>query len=91
MSQVETAQMIAGQRTVTAQALLENRADLRGYPYRYLAIHSYTLLRGEGIRILMAAIELLENYGWTLVTVTHVDNNLYAMMRQAKAPSRPAG
>jgi hypothetical protein len=82
MSQIETAAMIANQRTVTAAALLENRADLRGYPHRYVAIHSYTLLRGEGMRALMAAIELLEGYNWTLITVTQVDNNLYAVMRQ---------
>ena len=82
MSQIETAAMIASQRMVTAAGLLENRADLRGYPHRYVAIHSYPLLRGEGIRVLMAAIELLEGYGWTLVTMTQVDNNLYAVMRQ---------
>ena len=82
MSQIETAAMLANQRVVTAQGLLENRADLRGYPHRYIAIHSYPLLRGEGMRVLMAAIELLENYQWTLISVTQVDNNLYAVMRQ---------
>lgn len=82
MSQIETAAMLASQRVVTAQGLLENRADLRGYPHRYIAIHSYALLRGEGMRHLMAATELLENYHWTLVTMTQVDNNLYAVMRQ---------
>lgn len=81
MSQIETASMIASQRMVTAVGLLENRADLRGYPHRYVAIHSYTLMRGEGLRVLMAATELLEQYGWTLVTMTQVDNNLYAIMR----------
>lgn len=82
MSQVETAAMLANQRVVTAQGLLENRVDLRGYPHRYIAVHSYTLVRGEGLRALMAATELLENYNWTLVTMTQVDNNLYAVMRQ---------
>jgi hypothetical protein len=82
MSQIETAAMLASQRQVTAQALLENRADLRGYPHRYLAVHSYTLLRGEGMRAVMAAVELLDGYGWALVTITQVDNNLYAVMRQ---------
>lgn len=86
MSQIETAAMIAGQRVVTAAGLLENRADLRGYPHRYVAIHSYTLLRGEGLRALMAATELLEGYGWTLITMTQVDNNLYAVMRQSQPP-----
>jgi len=82
MSQIETAAMLANQRVVTAQGLLENRVDLRGYPHRYIAVHSYTLLRGEGLRVLMAAIELLESYNWALITVTQVDNNLYAVMRQ---------
>jgi hypothetical protein len=90
MSQVETASMIANQRMVTAGGLLENRADLRGYPFRYVAIHSYTLLRGEGLRVLMAAVELLEQYGWTLVNMIQVDNNLYAVMRQPQQPPRPA-
>jgi hypothetical protein len=89
MSQIETAQMIASQRTVTAAGLLENRADLRGYPHRYLAIHSYPMLRGEGMRMIMAAIEVLERYGWTLVTMTQVDNNLYAIMRQPQQPQAP--
>jgi hypothetical protein len=79
---METAAMVANQRMVTAAGLLENRVDLRGYPHRYVAIHSYMLLGGEGLRLLMAAIELLENYHWTLITLTQIDNNLYAVMRQ---------
>ena len=82
MSQIESAAMIASQRVVTAAGLLENRVDLRGYPHRYVAIHSYALMRGEGMRAVMAAIEVLEGYGWTLITITQVDNNLYAVMRQ---------
>ncbi|HEX6684950.1 MAG TPA: hypothetical protein VF062_19330 [Candidatus Limnocylindrales bacterium] len=87
MSQIETASAIASQRVVTAAGLLENRADLRGYPHRYLAIHSYTLLRGEGVRVLLAATELLEQYGWSLVNMMQVDKNLYAVMRQPRQGS----
>lgn len=89
MSQIETAQMIASQRVVSAAGLLANRADLRGYPHRYLAIHSHVLLRGEGVRTTLAAVELLELYGWSLVNIMEVDNQIYAFMRRHDAPGQP--
>lgn len=84
MSQIETPQMLAAQRTVTAAGLLENRADMRGYPHRYINIHSYALLRGEGMRVLVTAAEYLEQFGWALVNIVQVENNLYAVMRRVK-------
>jgi hypothetical protein len=82
MSRVETSEMIANQRVVTAAGLLNNQADLRGHPHRYLAIHSYKLLGGEGMRMAMAAMEYLDQFGWRLVNIVEVDNQIYAVMRR---------
>jgi hypothetical protein len=82
MPEIETAETIANLRTVTAAAVLENRADLRSYPYRYLAIHSYSMMRGQGVRAVMAAAEMVEQWGWQLVNIMETDKQIYGFMRR---------
>lgn len=96
MPEIETAEIIANQRYVTARALLEGRADLRSYPYRYLAIHSYIHIMGERVQLLLAAVEMVEQWGWELVTMVEINQSIYAFMRRATrhpapAPAAPAG
>lgn len=88
MSNIETAEMIAGQRYVTARALLEGRADLRTYPFRYLAIHGYIHVMGERVQMMLAAIEMVDQWGWELVTMVEINQSVYAFMR--RRPIQPA-
>jgi hypothetical protein len=82
MSQIETAEQIAARQLVTAPAVLENRADLRTYPHVYLAVHNYGQMQAEGVRQLIAAVEVLHRMGFDLVTVTEIRNQLYAIVRR---------
>jgi hypothetical protein len=82
MSQIETAEQIAARQLVTAAAVLENRADLRTYPHVYLSVHDYPLAQGEGMRRLIAAVEVLHRMGFDLVTISEVRNQLYAIVRR---------
>jgi hypothetical protein len=54
---------------ITAAAILEHKADLRTYPYRYLCIHAYRQTGGTGLRQVMAAAEMLSYQGWDLVSI----------------------
>lgn len=85
MSQIETAEMIAGKHLVSAAAVLENRADLRSYPHRYLAVHGYAMMRGEGLRLVMSAVEMLDKYGYELVCISELKDQVYAFMRRVAA------
>lgn len=74
--------MIARQRYVTAQAILEGRADMRSYPFRYLAIHGRVHMGGDRVAGLLAAIEVVERWGWELITILEYDKSVYAFMRR---------
>jgi hypothetical protein len=82
MSQIETAEQIASRQLVTAAAVLENRADLRTYPHVYLTVHGYPMVQGEGLRLVIAAVEVLHRMGFDLVTVSEIRNQLYAVVRR---------
>ena len=82
MTNVETAEMLARQRYVTAPAILEGRVDMRSYPFRYLAIHANIHIGGERVAGLLAAIEVVEKWGWELVTILEYDKSVYAFMRR---------
>jgi predicted ATPase len=69
MANLETAEMIGQRRRVSAEALLEGRADLSQYPFQLLTIQT---LRGAGIERVAyctSAAEFLMQYGWELVSV----------------------
>lgn len=71
-------------RTVTAEAILGNRADLRGYPYRLLCVVVQRGIGGDQVTQAVAAAEVLEAYGWELVTVSEFASSriVYAILRR---------
>ncbi len=75
--------VIARRRLVDAMAVLENRVDLRGYPYRYLAVVAERGTGPDRVTYAMAAAEMLSAYGWDLVNVGEFfDHNAYAFLRR---------
>jgi hypothetical protein len=82
MTNVESADMLARSRLVTAQAVLEGRADMRAYPFRYLAVHGHVHVGGDRVSALLAAVEVVEKWGWELVTFLEYDKSVYAFMRR---------
>jgi hypothetical protein len=79
--------MIISRRTVDAGALLQQTADLRGYPYRFLSVHATGVDLSIRVTMLTAAVEILENYGWDLVSTLGGDSyGLIAMLRRRGEP-----
>ncbi|GAA2357411.1 hypothetical protein Cme02nite_51040 [Catellatospora methionotrophica] len=79
----ETPELIAHRRMISARTILENKADLRPYPHRHLAIVSQLMAAGEGITQLLAAVEILDRFGWDLINVSEMTGRqVYAFMRQ---------
>ncbi|WP_144122487.1 transcriptional regulator [Catellatospora sichuanensis] len=79
----ETPELVAHKRMISARTVLENRADLRAYPHRHLAIVSQLMAAGEGVTQLLAAVEILDRFGWDLVNVSELTGRqVYAFMRR---------
>ncbi|GLZ09183.1 hypothetical protein Acsp03_66490 [Actinomadura sp. NBRC 104412] len=78
MRKIETPQEIAQKRTVTADALLSGSVDLRMYPHRHVAVvsHGNAAMSLTGV---IAAVEYLCQWGWELVSLTNVGNNITMM------------
>ncbi|MEU8298905.1 transcriptional regulator [Micromonospora sp. NPDC048909] len=87
----EAPEQIARTRTVTADAVLGNRVDLRGYPYRLLSVVSHGV-GGDRVTQAIAAAEVLETFGWELVTVSEFGSSrmVYAVLRRVAGPG-PVG
>lgn len=88
MVALETAEMIARSRMISAQALFEGRADLNGYPFRLLGVYSLRAQGLDNVSMVLGAAEMLMQYGWELVNVskfTSDTSSACAIMR------RPAG
>ncbi len=78
MGRHQSPQEIARTRYVIAESVLEGQVDLSGYPFRHLAVIAYPGSR-TGIRLakvtgLLAAVEVLTQWGWVLVNVTTNDS-----------------
>lgn len=88
MSRTESPEMIARMRTVSAEALLGNRVNLREYPFRHLAVSCQTGIGPDRMAHAMAAVELLDRYGWELVNLSEFGTSrvLYAIMRRREPP-----
>jgi hypothetical protein len=88
MANLETADMIAKTRRVTAEGLLEGRADLSQYPFQLLTIHTLRGTAVERVAFVASAAEFLMQYGWDLVNVVALGQAdiACAVMRR-----RPAG
>jgi hypothetical protein len=89
MLHVETADMIARTRRVSARALFEGRADLNGYPFQLLAITAQTGNPWDDLTAVLAGAEFLMPYGWELVSVshpTHAAHSAAAVVRRVPQP-----
>ncbi|MFC7546914.1 transcriptional regulator [Plantactinospora sp. GCM10030261] len=84
MVAMETADMVARRRFVSAQAIFERRADLSGYPFRLLSVISERGLGMDQVSAVMAAAEMLMPHGWDLVNITESasSNRACAVMRR---------
>jgi hypothetical protein len=85
MRSVETPQEIAHKRTVSAEAVLTGRVDLRAYPHRHLTVLATGYNVPAMLTEVMASAEHLSQWGWELVNVANVGNNvgfLCAVMRR---------
>jgi hypothetical protein len=78
MAYLETAEMIARSRTVTAGALFEGRADLNGYPFQLLGVIQDGQLGMNHVSLVLAAAEMLLPYGWQLVNVSEFSSGGHA-------------
>ncbi|MEV6491108.1 transcriptional regulator [Actinoplanes sp. NPDC051633] len=74
MANLETADMIAKTRRVSAEGLLEGRADLSQYPFQLLTIQTLRGAAVERIAYVASAAEFLMQYGWDLVNVVAIGN-----------------
>ncbi|TYC01197.1 transcriptional regulator [Micromonospora sp. WP24] len=85
MAALETPEHVARTRTVTAEAVLANRVDLRGYPHRLLSVVSHRGIGGDQITQALAAAEVLESFGWELVTVSEFASSrlVHAVLRRS--------
>ncbi|MFX0593930.1 transcriptional regulator [Melissospora conviva] len=84
MAPAETPEQIMHTRTVTADTVLSNRVDLRGYPYRLLTVVANRGIGAHQMTQAVAAAEVLEALGWELVTISEIGNSqlLYAVVRR---------
>lgn len=84
MSMRETPQTIAQRRMVTAEAVLTGTADLRGYPYRYLAIMSHRGVGPERVTQALMAADALAQFGWELLNVAEFGHSklVHAFLRR---------
>lgn len=84
MAVAESPEQIARTRTITAAAILENRADLRTYPHRLLTILSHHGVGADKVTQAVAAAEVLEQFGWELVTIAEFASSrlVYAVLRR---------
>ena len=73
--------MSAPDAVITAAMILENKIDMRGYPYRYLSVYTYNKFRGDGVRQVLAAAEMLSHQGFDLVNISEFSGNqIHAIM-----------
>lgn len=82
----ETAETIFQRREVTAEAVLEQRADLRAYPHHYLRMTSDANNRSDGLHTITIAVDYLRHYGWQLVTITVLDGTVIATVGRDLTP-----
>lgn len=84
MSNLDSPESIARRRMVNADAVLANRVDLRGYPYRNLVILSQGGFVSDRVTAAVAAAEVLDRFGWELVNVAEFGSSrlVFAFLRR---------
>ena len=78
----ETPEIVAERRVVRASAILDRTIDLRGYPYRHLAVQAAGGLGLRPLTTAMTVADVLEPLGWELVNVAVLNNLTYAFYRR---------
>lgn len=79
----DSPEKIAQRRLVDAAAVLENRVDLRGYPFRYLAVVSERGVGPDRVSYAIAAAEVLSQFGWDLINVAQFyERYTYAFLQR---------
>jgi hypothetical protein len=70
--------------TVTARDVVNQKFDLTGYPYRYLAVIQVGKIGGPEahIPLVMNAVETLSRVGWELASFTIAHRTLVAVLRR---------
>jgi hypothetical protein len=84
MSNRETAEVMARTRIVSAEAVLNHTADLRGYPHRHLAILSHRGVGPERVTYALMAADALDRFGWELLNVAEFGSSklVHAFLRR---------
>jgi hypothetical protein len=84
MSPPPMPERILRSRTVPATDVLEGRADLRSYPFRYLAVVANRGVGAEQVTYVLTAVEVLSQSGWKLVTISEfaASRVVYAFVRR---------
>lgn len=84
MSKRDTPEMVAATRVVHASAILGRTIDLRGYPYRHLAVQTYGGFGVQPVTTALTVADLLEPLGWQLVNVSDLSSShlTYAFFRR---------
>ncbi|MEV0730285.1 transcriptional regulator [Polymorphospora sp. NPDC050346] len=79
MALPSTPDKIAKTRTVSADAILRNQVDLRGYPFRHVSVVArYGFSGGTSpVTEVLMAVEVLQQAGWELVNVSEFSNGRF--------------
>ena len=88
MPNLETADQIAKTRRVSAEALLEGRADLTQYPFQLLTVQALRGMGVERVAYAASAAEFLMGYGWDLVTIGNfTESNVVCAVMRRRPPA----
>jgi len=82
MARQDSPEAIVLTRRVSAEAILDNRVDLGGYPYRHLVVVGLRRLGLDRVSSVIAAVEVLDRFGWELVNVAELGGYVCAFLRR---------
>jgi hypothetical protein len=84
MANRDTPEMVAATRLVRASSILNRHIDLRGYPWRHLAVQAFEGSGTQPVSTVMTVADLLEPLGWQLVSVSDLTSShvTYAFFRR---------
>jgi hypothetical protein len=85
MAEFETLEDVVRSRVVSAAAVLHHRVDLSGYPHQLLAVLCREQRGPWTVGYAVAAAEILEQQGWTLINLTDREGIVYAILRRPSA------
>ncbi|WP_331773286.1 hypothetical protein OG948_58875 (plasmid) [Embleya sp. NBC_00888] len=70
--------------TVTAREVVDRKFDTSAYPYRHLAVVQVAKIGtpDSQIPLVMSAVEMLDQAGWSLAGFTMANRTVVAVMRR---------